>query len=675
MESIAQERANTTFPVREMTYFLDGGKNVTELKERFMLELERDPTWKMDDYANLTLAEIRERTMAKAKIIVHHLANEPVHIFRQRMAMISTVDPAFWTRLGVHYGLFIGALQGQATSSQFTYWVQKGALALNGVIGCFGMTELGHGSNVAGLETTATFDEAADEFVIHTPSITATKWWIGGAAQTATHCAVFAQLIVKGKRYGVKPFVVQLRNTDDFSLRPGINIGDCGKKMGRDGIDNGWIQFTNVRIPRSHMLMKHTKVSRDGTVTEPPMQQLAYGALIQGRVAMVVDSGNTAKKALTIALRYAAIRRQFASKHGALENKLIDYPIHQYRLLPLLAQTFAMHFTGIEMDKMYTELNDQLIAAKPGQNLDHVLEMLKETHSTSAGLKAFCTWACLNIIEQCRQSMGGHGYSAYTGLAGMANDFAVQCTWEGDNTILTLQAGRYLIGCYRDALNGKKLPPGVGYFNQLPSILTKKCSQRTIDGIASFDVIREAFGVVSANVVKMAAERFEKARKSGKDADEAFEECSADRFFAAKIHSFGYLFNRFADGIANAPSSLKPVLDSLCKLYALYTISENSGVFLQYKYFDADQMDLIKLEVTELCKTIRTDVVGLVDSFNFSDYAINSPMGRYDGNIYQAYFNQVRRSNPHKPHPYFDRLIKPLLHRSVDEEEAPEVDE
>lgn len=69
------------------------------------------------------------------------------------------------------------------------------------------MTELAHGSNVAGLLTTATFDEKTDEFVIHTPSVEATKWWIGGAAQTATHCACFAQMYVKGKNYGTKTFM------------------------------------------------------------------------------------------------------------------------------------------------------------------------------------------------------------------------------------------------------------------------------------------------------------------------------------------------------------------------------------------------------------------------------------------------------------------------------------
>jgi acyl-CoA oxidase len=121
--------------------------------------------------------------------------------------------------------------------------------------------------------------------------LTATKWWIGGAAHSATHSyvqindiyftgkthphthnfsAVFARLIVDGKDYGVKPFIVPLRNPQDYTLLPGISIGDIGMKMGRNGIDNGWIQFTNVRIPRTFMLMKHTKVTRSVCMRFPP---------------------------------------------------------------------------------------------------------------------------------------------------------------------------------------------------------------------------------------------------------------------------------------------------------------------------------------------------------------------------------------------------------------------
>ena len=142
---------------------------------------------------------------------------------------------------------------------------------------------------------------------------------------------------------------------------------------------------------------------------------------------MVADSGNTSKRALTIACRYAAVRRQFSPNPHSPETKLLDYVIHQHRLMPLLAQCYAMHFTSVEMTKLYDKLMEQLEGLRPGdKDVNEVLDTLKETHSTSAGLKATCTWSCLNIIDQCRQACGGHGYSSYTGLAGMYQDFAVQ---------------------------------------------------------------------------------------------------------------------------------------------------------------------------------------------------------------------------------------------------------
>ncbi|KAJ2075344.1 fatty-acyl coenzyme A oxidase [Coemansia sp. S155-1] len=679
--SIAEERANPSFPVRELTYWIDGGRRVTELKERIMLELERDPLWRVSDHPNLSLAETRERAMSKIRRLADLATSRPLEETMIRMSIISVVDPGFWTRFGVHFGLFFGALQGQATPSQMAYWMDKGALSMQGITGCFGMTELGHGSNVAGLETTATLDEKVDEFIVHSPTLTATKWWIGGAAHTATHCAVYAQLIVKGQCYGTKTFVVQLRDTKTFALMPGVNIGDLGKKMGRDQIDNGWIRFTHVRIPRSHMLMKHTKVTRSGEVIEPPLAQLAYGALIQGRVSMVSDSANVAKRALTIATRYASVRRQFGgSASGAAETKLIDYPIHQYRLLPLMAQTFAMIFTAREVTANYEKLMGELsdLGEAKDAAADDVIKNLKETHATSAGLKAFCTWMCLNIIDQCRQSLGGHGYSAYTGLSQAYSDFAVHCTWEGDNTILTLQCGRYLVTTALDARKGQPLPENLSYLKGAVSatggLSDRACKGGSTEQVSSLDTLKAAWSSVAANAILNAVRDFEAGLAKGLAKDDAYEFSSASRLHAARMHTYTYLLHRFAAQVDQSPAALRPVLTLLAQLFGAHSAVQHSGEFLQAGFYTGPQIETLKGFVSHACSEIRKDAVSLTDAFNYTDYVVNSPLGRFDGDVYEKYFELVTSLNPAKPVPYFDSLIRPLLERTNETEAGPELE-
>ncbi|BGP26024.1 fatty-acyl coenzyme A oxidase [Rhodotorula toruloides] len=671
-ETMAKERMNPPFDLRRLTYAMGNGEKDVKLRERHMMELQRNPLFRLDDIHDLTKDQIRERTMAKFATISHYVTSERIDDFQKRMNVISLADPGFWTRFGgTLVRCCLGAIRSGATANQMSYWMSKGLLGLNGMVGCFGMTELAHGSNVAGLETTATFDEQTDEFVIHTPSISATKWWIGGAAHSATHCSVFAQLIVKGQVYGTKTFIVPLRDPKTYQLLPGVAIGDIGKKMGRDGIDNGWIQFTNVRIPRAYMLMKHTQVTRDGEVREPPLAQLTYGALLQGRTAMVADAANVAKKALTIAIRYAAVRRQFKVGENELESQLLDYPIHQRRLLPLLSQAVAMGFTSYRMTALFEEMSGQLESL--GSDSDEaetkeVLEKLKETHATSAGLKAFCTWNALETIEKCRASLGGHGYSAYSGLPGMYADQAVQCTWEGDNTILTLQSGRSLVSSYADAVKGQKLPGGTAYLNGLPGVLTASCpsNESTLD----LKTLEAGWDTVSANVVRQAYEKFEGAMKGGKGREEALELCSQERFVAARVHTAGYMFRMFHEALVELAKDERKdngvikTLDDICRLYGCWAIEENAAQFLKYKFFTPKQMDIISNEVTRLCAELRKCAVLLTDSFGFTDHIINSPFGRYDGNVYESYYNQVKAANPHNPvAPYFERVIRPLIER------------
>jgi acyl-CoA oxidase len=155
-----------------------------------------------------------------------------------RRASQGLYDPNWITRNGVHFGLFMSAITSQGTEEQQALWVPQ-CLSLT-IFGCFGMTELGHGSFVRGLQTTATFVPGAGpdgegEWDIHTPTITATKWWIGGAGETATHCSVYARLLTGGVDHGVHTFVVQLRDTETHAKMPGVRVGDLGHKMGRNG--------------------------------------------------------------------------------------------------------------------------------------------------------------------------------------------------------------------------------------------------------------------------------------------------------------------------------------------------------------------------------------------------------------------------------------------------------
>ncbi|WFD35079.1 acyl-CoA oxidase [Malassezia cuniculi] len=667
VETMNKERANPPFDIEAMAVANHGGAHNLQIKRNVQLEVERDPTFFNDDIYDLTKAELRERTYIKMPYLFNWLSNENLNDFQSRLAVVATVDPGFWTRFGVHLGLFTNAIRSGATANQFNYWIQQGMLSARSFYGCFGMTELAHGSNVAGVETTATFDENTDEFIIHTPNLGATKWWIGGAAHSATHCAVFAQLIVKGKSYGTKTFIVPLRDTRTFGLLPGVNIGDIGKKMGRDGIDNGYIQFTNVRIPRAFMLMRYTQVTREGEVFEPPLAQLTYGALLTGRTMMVADSSNSAKKALTIALRYAAVRRQFKSDpKNEFETQLLDYPIHQRRLIPLLAQAVGFGFVGYELNRMLNETNEKIESLEPGdEELEATIELLKATHASSAGLKAFCTWATLETIETCRQSLGGHGYSSYAGLANLGQDFAVHCTWEGDNTILALQSGRALIAAYLEIKSGKKQGPALNYLNNLEQSLSAKC--KSTDELLTFEGIKTAFANASAHAVKRAGEMYEGLMKSGVNRETAYEQCSHSRFVAASIHTSGFIFNQFVSAVEHEKESdngVKKALATLCTLYGLWQIEEKASFFFRGGYLSPDQLDFVSETVTRLCAEVRTFAIPLVDSFMFSDFVINSPFGRYDGNVYREYMAMIQRNNPQtRPHPYLEKLVKPLLHR------------
>ncbi|KAL6054009.1 fatty-acyl coenzyme A oxidase [Balamuthia mandrillaris] len=653
---LEQERNSARFDVLSMTHFLNGGAEITAVKDEMNKLLEHDEILLDKGFYDRTRPEARERVMRKMKRYVEVKTND---LLKAKILWdsIALYDPSFGIRLGVHAVLFGGAISGQGTKEQRARWLED--VQNLRIIGCFSMTEMGHGSAIRHFETTAVFDKATDEFVINTPTITATKWWIGGAAHLATHTIAFARLIIDGKDYGVHSFVVPLRNIDG-SLKPNITVGDCGKKMGMDGIDNGFVQFHNVRVPRTNMLMKWAKVTPQGEYIKPPKAQLAYGALLGGRISLINNANLNLEKALTIAIRYSAIRKQFEVKKGGPEVPILDYKTHQVRLLEPLAGLYAWILTERMLSKKNADLQARLAEGD--------ISGLPDLHASSSGLKACCTWFVHGAIETARQCMGGHGYSAYSALPTLVSDFAINCTWEGDNTVMLLQTARYLVKSLRKAMQGQELVGSVSYLQRIQSILSReRCSAATVDDFSQTELIMEAMERAACVKVAHAARLMQQEMQNGKKPGEAWNECLTDLVQAAEYHSFLWITNAFLTGIQDVQdASLRGVLHQLFELFALSRMQKTIAVYLQDGYMQQSHVEMISQRLRTLLRELRPQAVPLVDAFRLPDYILNSPLGRYDGDVYHHYLETVKQApGCFGVAPYWNELVRPCLREDL----------
>ena len=178
--------------------------------------------------------------------------------------LLALVDLSTTVKTGVQYSLWGGSVLSLGTEKhRQLYYEDIDAFRLPG---CFAMTELGHGSNVAGLQTEAVLDLERDEWVLTTPDDGALKWWIGNAAEDGQAATVFARLKIPKKGagasgsndanattdHGVHAFVVPIRNGQPGpgNTLPGVEIMDCGYKVGLQGVDNGALRFRGARVPR-----------------------------------------------------------------------------------------------------------------------------------------------------------------------------------------------------------------------------------------------------------------------------------------------------------------------------------------------------------------------------------------------------------------------------------------
>ncbi|XP_072414282.1 peroxisomal acyl-coenzyme A oxidase 1 isoform X3 [Chiloscyllium punctatum] len=619
------------------------------------------------------LSGIQSRTLDPPLWYVHTHLGESVH-FRAKREMAAPVlhpadhrhlrpdrtGPRYVHRgrpepLDLHLGMFLPTILNQATPEQQDRFFMP-AWNLQ-IIGTYAQTEMGHGSFIRGLETTATYDPSTQEFVLNSPTVTSIKWWPGGLGKTSNHAIVLAQLYTQGQCKGLHAFIVPIRRMGTHEPLPGVVVGDIGPKFGYDEVDNGYLKLENVRVPRENMLMRYAKVMPDGTYMKPPSDKLTYGTMVFIRSMIVGDSARALSQACTIAIRYSAVRHQSELKPGDPEPQILDYQTQQYKLFPLLVTAYAFRFVGNFMRETYHRIT--------GDMNDGDYSQLPELHALSAGLKAFTSWVASAGIEECRMACGGHGYSRSSGLPDIYVTFSPSCTYEGENTVMMLQTARYLFKSYTQAKSGQKLVGTVSYLNDLCSHIQPQqvASQPMVVDINDISSLVEAYQLRAANLVEAAARNYRMELGRRKNKEEAWNSTSIDLVRASGAHCHYVVVKLFAAKLSEiTDTAIHDVLSTLCLMYALYGISKNSGDFLHAGILNDLHISHVHQRVKELLAVIRPNAVALVDAFDYPDAVLASVLGRYDGNVYEHMFEWAKRSplNKTEVHQSFYKYLKPL---------------
>ncbi|NHF58376.1 acyl-CoA oxidase [Flavobacteriaceae bacterium TP-CH-4] len=530
------------------------------------------------------------------------------------------VDGSLTIKFGVQFGLFGGSIQKLGTKKHHDHYLKRAGEAK--LLGCFAMTETGHGSNVRGIKTTATYHQETDCIIIHTPGKNDNKEYIGNALHSKM-ASVFAQLIVDGKNEGVHAVLVPLRN-DKHELLPGIVVEDNGYKLGLNGVDNGKIWFNQVSVPRENLLNKYGDITDEGTyysdIKNPNKRFFTMlGTLVGGRICVARAGLGGAKMALAVAIRHSLKRRQFNDSIKIQEDLLMDYPSHQLRLTPLVASAYVYHAA---LDNMMAVYCDDSLPDK------------RKVETQVAGLKSIITWYANDAIQECREACGGKGYLIENRIADLKGDVDIFTTFEGDNNVLLQLAAKGVLSDFKAEFNSAGFS---SVLKLLGTQLTDKLA--TINPVYSNKVDKEhlynpkfhrhAFDYRTRRLTYTAAMRIRDYIKKGIPSYQAFLKVQTHLLALGKAYSVELAYNTFVDFVADIPAEKHRLLfQKLGTLYALYEIRKDADWFLEQGYLGSTKSKAIRQRVERLCTELRPHIGVLVDGFGIPEHCMTAPIAR-----------------------------------------------
>ncbi len=528
------------------------------------------------------------------------------------------VDGSLAVKFGVQFGLFGGSIQNLGSKRHHDLYLNDAGKT--DLLGCFAMTETGHGSNVRGIKTTATYIHKDKALVIHTPGKNDNKEYIGNALHSKM-ASVFAQLIVNGKNRGVHAILVPLRDENHETLE-GITVEDNGYKLGLNGVDNGKIWFNQVSVPVENLLDKYGRIDAEGNykseIKNPNKRFFTMlGTLVGGRICVAKGALAGAKMSLAIAIKHALKRRQFNDSLRVQEDLLLDYPTHQLRLLPKVASSYVYH---IALQQAMINYNQNTSDDK------------REIETQVAGLKSCITWFATDAIQECREACGGKGYLLENRIGDLKNDSDIFTTFEGDNTVLMQLAAKGVLSDFKSELNA-------GGFVSVLKLLRTRFTDKltTINPAYSNKVDKEhlydpkfhldAMDYRLRRLTDTAAMRIRGYIKKGIPSYQAFLKVQTHLLEVGKAYSEGLAvkwYYNFATTVSN--EAYKELFYKIGALHSLSIIRNDAAWYLEQGYISNTKSKAIRQRVERLSTELRPHANSLVEGFGIPEQLISAPI-------------------------------------------------
>ncbi|XP_069925645.1 peroxisomal acyl-coenzyme A oxidase 3 isoform X2 [Oryctolagus cuniculus] len=649
---LQEYRARASFNWRQLALFWDG-EDTLRFKKSVFSALEGDPLFARRPGAALPLERYRELTFLRCKRVFEHDFLGAEDLLRSPLKVLALVhclgmyDWSLAAKCLLHLLIFGSAVYNSGSERHFRYLQQLFSME---IFGCFALTELSHGSNTKAIRTTAHYDPASQEFIIHSPDFEAAKFWVGNMGKTATHAVVFAQLHTPdGRCHGLHSFVVQIRDPKTLLPMPGVMVGDIGRKLGQNGLDNGFAMFHKVRIPREDLLNRTGDVTPEGAYVTPfkdARQRFgaSLGGLSWGRISIMGMAVVNLKLAVSIALRFSATRRQFGPTEEE-EVPVLEYQEQQWRLLPYLAAAYALDHFSKSLFLDLVQLQQGLLG---GDRSALQAELGREIHAVASGGKPLASWTAQRGIQECREACGGHGYLAVNRLGVLRDDNDPNCTYEGDNHVLLQQTSGFLLGLLPPAAPGgarfRSPLKTLDFLEAYPGILSQRFTGSAADWLDSAAPLA-AYKWLVCYLLRESRQKLLQERASGRgdfaarnncqvyhcrSLALAFMELTVVQRFHAYTHDTG------------VPTPLRAVLRRLSALYALWSLSQHTALLYRGGYFSGEQAGRsVEGAILDLCSQLKDDAVALVDVIAPPDFILDSPIGRADGELYKNLWGSV----------------------------------